>query len=60
MTSNSFCVSDFGLPLSIILTLTIFTLFIKASKKIIAMKKTSEFYIDKAFLASSFNNSLLD
>tara|TARA_Y100001978_G_scaffold85400_1_gene76531 strand:+ start:153 stop:1454 length:1302 start_codon:yes stop_codon:yes gene_type:complete len=45
---------DFGLPLSIILTLTIFTLFIKASKKIIAMKKTSEFYIDKAFLASSF------
>ena len=45
---------DFGLPLSIILTLTIIALFIKASKKIIAMKKTSEFYIDKAFLASAF------
>ena len=45
---------DFGLPASIILTITIFTLFIKASKKIIDMKKTREFYIDKAFLASSF------
>ena len=45
---------DYGLPLSIILTITIVTLFIKASKKIIAMKKTNEFYIDKAFLASSF------
>lgn len=45
---------EFGLPLSIILTITIISLFLKASKKIIAMKKTSEFYIDKAFLASSF------
>ena len=45
---------DFGLPLSIILTTTIFVMFMKASKKIIAYKKTSEFYIDKAFLASSF------
>tara|TARA_B100000242_G_C43052896_1_gene492039 strand:+ start:148 stop:1431 length:1284 start_codon:yes stop_codon:yes gene_type:complete len=45
---------DFGLPSSIILTITIFAIFVKASKKIITMKKTSEFYIDKAFLASSF------
>ena len=45
---------DFGLPSSIILTITIIALFIEASKKITAMKKTSAFYIEKAFLASSF------
>ena len=45
---------DFGLPLSLILTFTVVALFIRASREIIAMKKTSAFYIDKALLASSF------
>ena len=45
---------DYGLPLSIILTTTIFILFIKVSRKIIPIKKNNESYIDKSLLASSF------
>ena len=46
---------DFGLPLSLILTFTVVALFIRASREIIAMKKTSAFYIDKALLIKKEN-----
>ena len=45
---------DYGLPLSILLSSTIFILFFKAFRKIIPLRKENDFYIDKALLASSY------